>query len=136
MPVMIGVGLGLWKTKLNANEIISGVHRAMGLIQEFRARARFVIGPVLGVCAVGYFSFHVVQGDRGLLAWWKIKQRVAIAKQSLAVSQAQRQTMERRVRLLEPGSLDPDMLEERARLMLNYGHVDDIVILEGNKRRK
>lgn len=108
----------------------------MGLIQEFRARARFVIGPVLGVCAVGYFSFHVVQGDRGLLAWWKIKQRVEIAKQSLAVSQAQRQTMERRVRLLEPGSLDPDMLEERARLMLNYGHVDDIVILEGNKRRK
>ena len=108
----------------------------MGLIQEFRARARFVIGPVLGVCAVGYFSFHVVQGDRGLLAWWKIKQRVTIAKQSLAVSQAQRQTMERRVSLLEPGSLDPDMLEERARLMLNYGHVDDIVILEGNKRRK
>lgn len=108
----------------------------MGLIQEFRARARFVIGPVLGVCAVGYFSFHVVQGDRGLLTWWKIKQRVAIAKQSLAVSQAQRQTMERRVRLLEPGSLDLDMLEERARLMLNYGHVDDIVILEGNKRRK
>ncbi len=44
--------------------------------------------------------------------------------------------MENRVRLLEPGSLDPDMLEERARLMLNYGHADDIVILEGNKRRK
>ncbi|HJO75478.1 MAG TPA: septum formation initiator family protein [Rhodospirillales bacterium] len=108
----------------------------MGLIQEFRARARFVIGPVLGVCAVGYFTFHVVQGDRGLLAWWKIKQRVAAAKQSLEVSQSQRQTMENRVRLLEPGSLDPDMLEERARLMLNYGHADDIVILEGNKRRK
>ena len=108
----------------------------MGLIQEFRARARFVIGPVLGVCAVGYFTFHVVQGDRGLLAWWKIKQRVATAKQSLEVSQAQRQAMEHRVRLLEPESLDPDMLEERARLMLNYGHVDDIVILEDKKRRK
>ncbi|MDA1090930.1 MAG: septum formation initiator family protein [Proteobacteria bacterium] len=107
-------------------------------MQEFRARARFVIGPVLGVCAVGYFTFHVVQGDRGLLAWWQIKQRVAIAKKSLQVSQSQRETMERRVRLLEPGTLDPDMLEERARLMLNYGHADDIVILEDNqsKRRK
>ena len=135
MPVMIGVVLDCGRQNQTLTKLYLG-STVYGLIQEFRARARFVIGPVLGVCAVGYFSFHVVQGDRGLLAWWKIKQRVAIAKQSLAVSQAQRQTMERRVRLLEPGSLDPDMLEERARLMLNYGHVDDIVILEGNKRRK
>jgi len=108
----------------------------MGLIQEFRARARFIIGPLLGVCAIGYFTFHVVQGDRGLLSWWKIKQRVAAAKLSLEVSQAERQTMENRVRLLEPGSLDPDMLEERARVMLNYGHVDDIVILYDNKSKR
>ena len=108
----------------------------MGLLQEIRARARYVIGPVLGICAVGYFSFHVVHGDRGLIAWWKVKQRVATAKQALAVSQAERRALENRVRLLEPGSLDPDMLEERARLMLNYGYADDIVILESNKRRK
>ena len=100
----------------------------MGLIQEFRARARFVIGPLLGVCAVGYFAFHVVQGDRGLLAWLKIKHRVAAAKQSLQVSQAERQTMERRVRLLEPGTLDPDMLDERARVVLNLAHPRDFVI--------
>ena len=30
---------------------------------------------------------------------------------------------------ISPGSLDPDMLEERARLMLNYGFPDDTVIL-------
>ena len=60
----------------------------------------------------------------------------AAAKQALETSRAERQSMERRVSLLEPGSLDPDMLEERARLMLNYGHVDDIVILDNHKRRK
>jgi cell division protein FtsB len=91
---------------------------------------------LLGILAVGYFGFHVVNGDRGLFALLKIKQRVAAAKQVLETSRAERQSMERRVSLLEPGSLDPDMLEERARLMLNYGHVDDIVILDDHKRRK
>jgi len=108
----------------------------MGLIQEIRARARHVIGPVLGVCAIGYFAFHVVHGDRGLIAWWKVKQRVSAAKQALAASQAERQTLERRVRLMEPGSLDPDMIEERARLMINYGHEDDIVILEDQNQKR
>lgn len=107
----------------------------MGLFQEMRARARYVIGPVLGVCAVGYFAFHVVHGDRGLIAWWDIKQRVVAAKQTLAVAHAERETLERRVRLMNPGSLDSDMLEERARLMLNYGYPNDIIILEPKRRK-
>ncbi|NQU61855.1 MAG: septum formation initiator family protein [Rhodospirillales bacterium] len=83
---------------------------------------------------VGYFGFHVVHGDRGLIAWWNIKQRVSGAKEALAVATAEREKIQNRVRLLNPGSLDPDMLEERARLMLNYGHADEIVIL--TRRRK
>ena len=109
----------------------------MGLMQEISARARYVIGPVLGICAVGYFAFHAVHGDRGLIAWWNIKQRVSAAKQALAVTQGERETLERRVQLMEPGTLDPDMIEERARLMLNYGYADEIVILEDqNKKRR
>ena len=55
----------------------------MSLLQEFRARSRHVVGPLLGILAVGYFGFHVVNGDRGLFALLKIKQRVAAAKQAL-----------------------------------------------------
>ena len=108
----------------------------MYLLKELRARARFVIGPLLGILAIVYFAYHVVQGDRGLIAWSKIKQRTVSAKQAMERSHSERLAIEHRVSLLEPGSLDPDMLEERARLMLNYGHVDDIVILEDHKRRK
>lgn len=100
----------------------------MGLIAEIRLRARHVIGPVLGVCAVAYFAYHAVQGDRGLIAWWNLRQRVANARSVLDEITAQRDTLAHRVKLLHPQSLDPDMLEERARLMLNYGHPDDIVI--------
>ena len=48
---------------------------------------------------------------------------------------ARRQAIEHRVRLLHPMSIDPDMLDERARLMLNYARPDDIVILEWGKGR-
>lgn len=107
----------------------------MGLLQEFRNRARYVVGPVLGLCAIGYFAYHGVHGDRGLIAWLKVKQRVVAAKEALVLSENEREKLEKRVRLLNPGSLDPDMLEERALLMLNYGHADDLVILEGKRRK-
>jgi cell division protein FtsB len=100
----------------------------MGLIREFRARARHVVGPVLGVLAIGYFAFHAVHGDRGLIAWNNLKLRVEAAQVVLDDTSAERRVLERRVRLLNPRSLDPDMLDERARLMLNVGRDDEIVI--------
>lgn len=100
----------------------------MGLIVEIRARARHVVGPVLGICAVAYFAYHAVQGDRGLIAWVNLKQRVAAARADLDDLTAQREVLEHRVSLLHPESLDPDLLDERARLMLNYGHATDVVI--------
>ena len=107
----------------------------MSFIEEIRTRARHIIGPVLGISAITYFGFHVVQGDRGLMAWWKLRQHIEVASTSLREVSKERKELERRVRLLHPESLDPDMLEERARIMLNYGHIDDIVALD-NKRIK
>ncbi len=42
--------------------------------------------------------------------------------------------MERRVTLLSNTSLDLDMLEERARVMLNYAHPDDLIIFLGTTK--
>ena len=101
----------------------------MGLFTEVRARARHVVGPVHGNCAVAYFAYHAIHGDRGLIAWWDLNQKVENARGVLAGIEARRKALAHRVELLSPGSLDPDMLEERARLMLNYGFPDDTVIL-------
>lgn len=100
----------------------------MRLVAEIRSRARYVVGPILGICAVGYFAYHLVHGDRGLIAWWELAQRVQDAKEVLAAIQTDRQALEHRVKLLHPQGLDRDMLDERARLMLNYGLPDEIVI--------
>lgn len=102
----------------------------MGLFSELRARARFIAGPVLGLTVLTYFGYHVINGERGLNAWWQLKGRIETANLVLENLQAKRKVLENRVHLLHPESLDPDMLEERARVMLNYGHVDDIVAID------
>jgi len=101
----------------------------MMLLSEIRQRGRHVIGPFLGLTALVYFDYHTVQGERGLLAWWQLNKDVKQAEQTLAALQETKDGLDNRVRLLRPDHLDADMLEERARLMLNMGRDDEIVIL-------
>ncbi len=101
----------------------------MSLFSELRLRARYIVGPVSGICAVGYFAFHAIQGDRGLLALRQLSHRVELARVEYSKIKSRRIEMENRVQLLHPDSLDPDMLDERARVMLNYGHEDEIIIV-------
>lgn len=101
----------------------------MNLIVELKNRARHVVGPMLGVSAVIYFAYHAVNGDRGLIAWLELKDRVTAAEAAAETIDLQRQKIENWVRRLHPESLDPDLLEERARIMVNYAYAGDIVIL-------
>jgi len=101
----------------------------MGLFSELRLRARYIVGPIIGICAVVYFAFHAIRGERGVIALRQLSHRVELARLEYAKVKSQRMELEHRVSLLHPDSLDPDMLDERARIMLNYGLEDDIVII-------
>ena len=46
----------------------------------------------------------------------------------LAEAEATRKIWERRVAALRNQSLDPDMLDERARILLNFARKDDTII--------
>jgi len=100
----------------------------MVIIAEFRARARHVLGPAISICLVSYFVYHVIHGDRGLIAWRGFEQRVASAGLELREIRVERRTLENRVSLLRPESLDPDMLDEWSRRILNFGYRDETVI--------
>jgi len=97
---------------------------------SLRRRIRRVSVSFLGVSATFYFVFHVFHGDRGLIAWAQLRKQVLEVEIMAKAIVAERQYLENNVRLLHPESLDPDMLDERARLMLNFGHPDEIVILD------
>lgn len=100
----------------------------MDLRREFRRRSRQVLCQLLGACIAGYFVYHAVQGDRGVIAWIQVNQRLAQAQADLDRTNEERGALEQRVALLSNSSLDLDMLEERARVMLNFSHPDDLVI--------
>lgn len=100
----------------------------MAISKDISRKAHQVIGPLMGAALMGYFAYHAVQGDRGLLAWWNLRYEIEKTNLALAEVTEEKRALEHRVALLGPGSLDPDMLEERARLMLGAVHPDDLIV--------
>src|SRR5512145_3022592 len=100
----------------------------MQVSRDFSRRLKSLAAQLLGACVAGYFIYHAVQGDRGILAWRRVNQQLEAAHAELDTTSAQRAAIEQRVALLSNSSLDLDMLEERARVMLNFSDPDDLVI--------
>lgn len=90
---------------------------------------RQIIGPLIGAAVVGYFAYHTVEGERGLVALTQLQVRVNAAEKALSEVRGERQVLERRARLLRPDNLDPDMLDEQGRRVLDVAGPDDLVVL-------
>jgi cell division protein FtsB len=78
---------------------------------------------------VAYFGMHAYSGNHGLRAKEDLEQQRSQLSAELARLQEERTEWERRVELLRPESVDPDMLDERARASLDYVHARDLVLL-------
>ena len=101
----------------------------MGIFHELKVRAGQVVGPVIGMTVVAYFAYHAMQGDRGLIALGKLRQDVEQLQAKVLDALALRMDLERKVDALNSDSLDPELLEERARHLLGYGYADELVII-------
>ncbi len=95
-----------------------------------------LIATGIGVCIVGYFLYHTVEGDRGWIAQIHLQNEVVAAENTLAKLKQERQALEHRVRLMRPESLDPDLLDEEARKTLNYSKPNELVILTPEEGKK
>jgi cell division protein FtsB len=93
-------------------------------------RLRSVIFPLLACGVGGYFAYHLQIGDHGLEARATLEKRKAVLAGELAGLQEVKARLERDVALLRPDNLDPDMLDERARAILNLAYPDDLIILK------
>jgi len=94
-----------------------------------KRKLRNAVLPAIAACLVVYFLYHLVQGDRGLLAQHRLTDRVAEAETTLDELEARREALEQRVALLGKDRIDRDALDEQARRMLNYGHPLDLVLI-------
>jgi cell division protein FtsB len=91
-------------------------------------RPRQILVPIIFAMMFGYFGYHLVNGDRWLLAMAHLQRETMIADQNLAEAETTRKIWERRVAALRNQSLDPDMLDERARILLNFSRKEDIIV--------
>ena len=105
----------------------------MTMSPEFKKRLRQAIGPSVGACLFSSFVYHAIEGDRGVMAWLRISQQLSENKAALATLQGERQEVQHRVALLS-GSIDADLLDERARLMLNVAEPDDRLVVIKNPK--
>ena len=89
-----------------------------------------ILAPLAAIGAVVYFGYHGVLGKRGVLTWMALKQELEHTRTAVAMSEAERDRIAHRVSLLRPESLDRDMLDERARLVLNMMHPEEILMFD------
>lgn len=102
--------------------------------QRKQSFLRRLVTPAIAIAALGYFGFHAMSGELGMVGRAMIERQVSELEGELAVLTAERQELSARVSLLRPESLDPDMLDERARLNLNLVHPDELVVLRPGHR--
>ncbi|MES1990449.1 MAG: septum formation initiator family protein [Pseudomonadota bacterium] len=102
-------------------------------------RLRQALIPLVCVIVLSYFAYHAVYGRHGFIAWLSLQNSVDTLEQQLAEVQATRRSLDQQVVLLRSESLDPDLLDERARATLGLAAPNEIVIFKdrnasGDKR--
>ena len=80
-----------------------------------------------------YFAFHLVTGERGLLAYVRLKTEMANKTEQSQLIQEQKIELSNRVTGMRDGSLDIDLLEEIARKDLGYSRKGEVVMFDENK---
>jgi cell division protein FtsB len=89
-----------------------------------------LVTPILAAAFLSYFGYHVVNGDLGLEAAKRFEQRRVERLAELDGLLQQRKELEREVALMSDGSLEKDILDEKARYALNVSRTDEIVIFK------
>jgi cell division protein FtsB len=84
---------------------------------------------VLAALFIGYFGINAYTGNHGLVAKQNLDQRIADLMRELDATKAERERWEHRVALLKADRIDPDMLDERARQLLDYADPRDVTVL-------
>ncbi len=98
-----------------------------------RKRLRSILNTfalyALAALLIGYFGVNAYNGDRGLKAKEDIDRQMVTLTAELDRLKAEQAQWKRRVALLKSDDLDPDMLDERARTLLDYADPHDLTLM-------
>lgn len=77
-----------------------------------------LIVPAICAATIAYFGYYTICGSRGLLALTDTQAHLSVAHAQLTSISDDRARLEHRIALLQPGHVDPDLVEEVARAQL------------------
>ena len=104
-----------------------------------RTRIRAILLPLLLYCvsgaAVSFFTWHAVNGDRGLKARAEYERRIALLNSELDGLALEKANWQKRIALMRSDAVDRDLLEEEARhLLARVGKNDLVIYLDTEKK--
>jgi cell division protein FtsB len=93
------------------------------------AKYRFDL-VVMAACLalLGYFAWHGFEGPRNFEHRNELLAKAERLDVALAAIRAESKALDARVALMRPESIDPDMLDELARDVLNYAKPTDLIV--------
>lgn len=77
----------------------------------------------------GYLGFSAISGQFGIESHETIVADIKVLEDKSAALQVEIDTFRHRISLMNPRHLDPDLVVERARALLNMAHADDILVM-------
>ena len=86
---------------------------------------------IYGLCGfvIAYFSFHTLCGNRNIYRLFALKHEIAQAREISSRLHNEKERLQKLGDRLSDKGLDTDLLDERARIVLNMAADDDFVIL-------
>lgn len=91
-----------------------------------------ILAPAIFLLLTAYFIWNALHGAHGIESYQQQLKLHAQAEQALHDAHQEQDIWHRRVTALSEQALDPDMLDERSRTMLNSTREGDIVIPYGD----
>lgn len=85
---------------------------------------------LLGMASLSYFAYHAVTGNYGMTSGKAMQTRIDELNAESQVLAARRAYLSKQVKLMSDGTLEADMLDERARSLLAVSREDEIVIYQ------
>jgi cell division protein FtsB len=84
--------------------------------------------PAISIAVAAYFGAYAINGQRGYLALQHTNAQLSTDRAKLAALQGDNTRLKHRIDLLQPGHVDPDLVEELARGQLLSGAPNQIAV--------
>ena len=99
-------------------------------LKKSRIRMHFYILPLIFLMITLYFTYHLIQGERGLFRLFELNNELDQAQVLLNKSEKEKNSIEQKINSLSSDSLSADMLDELGRQELGFVKPNEYVIFE------